>query len=56
MEIDDGLFSEEYKIPEGTDDTEQEKELEEIGVDTESYPIAKPKRIIIRTKIIHDQS
>ncbi|MGA7579384.1 MAG: hypothetical protein ACLQUW_05395 [Desulfobaccales bacterium] len=55
MEIDNNIFSGEYKITDQTDIPKTDKiEDKEITIDTKNYPIAKPIRIIIKTKIIHD--
>jgi hypothetical protein len=55
MKMEDELFSMEYKISEGTEITKTEQEdTQEIKIDLTNYPISKAKRIIIRTKIIHD--
>lgn len=53
--MDDDYFSPEYKITEGTGSRKPEEEYPEvIKIDLENYRISKPKRIIIRSKIIHD--
>ena len=53
MEIDNNIFSGEYKIINGTDISNPDKDFnKEIELDTKKYRIAKPIRIIIKTKII----
>lgn len=52
----DNVFSKEYQISQGTDGIKPDKIAKEIIIDSTGYPISKPKRIIIRTRIIHDQS
>ena len=55
MEMDNDIFSDEYKITDGTNISKTDKGVDnEIEIDTKQYHIAKPIRIIIKTKIIHD--
>jgi hypothetical protein len=53
--MDNNIFSGEYKIIEGTDISKIDRDLDKgVELDTKKYPIAKPKRKIIKAKIIHD--
>lgn len=53
MGMDNNIFSGEYKIINETDISKPDKDFnKEIEFDTKKYPIAKPIRIIIKTKII----
>lgn len=55
----DESFSPEYTGHEGTDSTVPE--IESVGKEIEdsireNYDISKPKRVVIKAKIIHDKS
>ncbi len=53
--MENNIFSGEYKVINGTDISKTDKDVDnEVKLDTKKYPISKPIRLIIKTKIIHD--
>ncbi len=62
MAENDDLFSKEYRIGTETEATPKRRPLPHptdsipgIDIEAKRYGIAKPRRVIIRAKIIHDQ-